>query len=76
MKYTFETVDEANIVRSFVCEYKDEIDYTPFYKAFESCDPIRLKTVQGSVVFINSREISHLSITPYVETAPEITSSS
>lgn len=78
MKYTIETVDRSNTVRTFICEQPDEVDHYSFFKAFDNHEPIRLKTVQGSSVFINVREISHMSITPYVEPTGEavVTSSS
>lgn len=76
MRYKIESVDKSNTIRGFLCEYSQEPDYYAFHKAFDSCEPIKLKTIDGSVVFINTRDISHLSITAVESIAPEAISES
>ena len=77
MRYEIQTVDTTNTIRTFVCEYKDELDPTYFFKCFDNHEPIKLKTIEGALVFINLKEITHLSISPQivVEAVQEATSS-
>lgn len=72
MRYQIETVDRTGTIRTFICDYNDEIDLIAFYKAFDDNNTIRIKTIQGAHVFINCISISHFSIVSVPSLTPEV----
>ena len=71
MKYEIQTVDKSNSIRTFICEYKDEFDPHYIFKCFDNAEPIKIKTIEGAIVFINVKEVSHISVSPRIEIEEE-----